>query len=364
MTTEYSIEILLAKAYDNLVDSRETDLSFTQEASLVANFTQLYIQNLFHLDDSKFRNIIDKNRELNTKAAILERQGRNPYDLLRQQILEKDDLGKLLERYSQHLGALDCILDVKATAALVHHLVNLKPSDNLPGKVVGCEFGSGLGILAIAGSIPFVHNGNFINVHAFEQSPESHEDSLKIVEILQKKSKYKDQIQFTFQLGNIITEEPYRRVKEAEKHTGPLALWISETFGYRSKKPVIPEGATMCTFSHPTGVIPYPPDLEAKYDPLPHVLDLSCRYFDSFLQKILTDEIIAFPDIVTPRVIIDGEMSSILSPDGTWRKLHEIGLPYDMLPPCVQSRWYYEEKPKTPRKRPFQTSPKKRKKKR
>jgi hypothetical protein len=364
MTTNCPPQILLAKAYDNLVDSRDIGLSFAEEAAMVAKFTQLYIQNLFNLNDIEFKNIIRKNRDLNLKAALKERQGKNPYYLLQQQILQQDDLGKILKRYSRHLGALDCILDIKATAALVHHMISLKPYENLPEKVVGCEFGSGLGILSIAGSIPFVHNGKDLTVHAFEQSQESREDALKIVKILQEESRYKDQIQFNFHSGDITTDEPYQIVKKAEKNSGPLALWISETFGYQSKKPVIPEDGMMCCFSNPPGIIPYSSDLEAKYDPLPQVLNHSYSYFESFLQKIREGHIIAFPDIVTPRVIIDGKMSCILSPDGTWRKLHEIGLPYDMLPPCAPTRWYLEEESKPPKRRTFQTSKKKIKKKR
>jgi hypothetical protein len=343
IATAPSPEVLLAKAYDNLVDSRDSVLSFAQEAAMVAEFTRLYIQNLFHLSETRFKSIMRKNSDLHAKATLNERRGRNPFEVLRQQILRRDDFGRILKRYSKHLGALDCILDVRATAALVHHMVRLKPSGDLPAGVVGCEFGSGLGILSVAGSIPFVHKGKSLTVHAFEQSQESREDSRKITAILQRESRYKDRVQFNFHSGDVTTEEPYQAVKKAAEQSGPVALWISETFGYRSKRPMVSEGAATCTFWEPAGVVPYPPDLEKKYDPLPQVLEQSCRYFESFLQKIRAGDIVAFPDIVTPRVIIDGEMSRILSPDGTWRKLYEIGRPYDMMPPCVPTRWYFEK---------------------
>lgn len=364
MTTTASPEELLAKAYDDLVDSRDNALSFTQEASMVAVFTRLYIQNLFHLDETQFKRIMQKNIDLHARATLNERKGKNPYEVLKRQILQQNDFGKILERYSTHLGALDCILDAKATAALVHHIIHLKPSDNLPARVVGCEFGSGTGILSVAASIPFVSKGKLLTIHAFEQSRESREDARRIIEILQRESRYKDQIKFHIHSGDVTAEKPYQLVKEAEEYSGPLVLWISETFGHRSKKPVLSESATMCTFADPTGVIPYPPDLEKKYDPLQQVLEHSCQYFDSFFQKIRSGYIVAFPDIVTPRVIIDGEMSSILSPDGTWRKLHEIGRPYNMLPPCVATRWYFEEQSKPPQEEKLSNPPKKKTKKR
>jgi len=363
MTTVSSPEVLLAKAYDDLVDSRGSALSFEKEALMVADFTRLYIQNLFQLSEIEFKSVMKKNRDLHAKASLSERRGKNPIDVLRRRILQKDSLGRLLERYSTHLGALDCILDAKATAAVVHHLIHLKPSDDLPTKVVGCEFGSGTGILSVAGSIPFVHKGNSLTVHMFEQEQESRKDALKIVEILQEQSRYKNQIEFHIHSGDITSEEPYQMVKEAEEHCGPLALWISETFGYRSKKPVISEDATTCTFSDPAGIPPYPPDLEKAYDPLPQVIDHSCHHFNSILQKVRAGHIVAFPDFVTPKVIIDGELSAILSPDGTWRKLNEIGRPYDMLPPCVPTRWFFKKQSDSTQKKRF-NAPRKKKKKR
>ncbi|MBM9605521.1 hypothetical protein [Desulfopila inferna] len=334
-----SPEVLMAKAYDDLVDSRDTALSFEKEASMVADFTRLYIQNLFNLNESGLKSVMKKNRDLHAKAANWERRGRKPYELLQRQILKGDDLGKILKRYSAHLGALDCILDIRATAALVHHLIHLKPSDDLPAEVTGCEFGSGTGILSIAGSVPFVGSGRCLTMHAFEQSQESRDDSLKIIKILKMESRYKDQVIFHAHLGDVTTEKPYQLVRDAQENSGPLALWISETFGHRSKKPVVRENSIQCTFLDPSGVIPYSSDLEKKYDPLQQVLEHSCLYFDSFLQQIRQGSLVAFPDIVTPKVIIDGEKSSILSPDGIWRKLHEIGKPYDMLPPCLSTRW-------------------------
>jgi hypothetical protein len=359
MTSTPSAAVSLAKAYDELVDAQGTVLSFKKEAAMVAEFTRLYIQSLFDLNEIQFKKIMRKNRDLHAKASLKERQGKNPFEVLHRRILQQDDLGRILKRYSAHLGALDCILDTKATAALVHHMIHLKPPDNIPVRVVGCEFGSGLGILSVVGSIPFVHKGKLLTIHAFEQSLESREDSMKIVEILQRESRYKDQFQFHIHSGDIVSEKPYQAVKAAEESSGPLALWISETFGYQSMKPVISNDTTSCTFSNPTGVSPYSPDLEKKYDPLPQVLNHSCLYFDSFLQKMHAGDIVAFPDIATPKVIIDGELSAILSPDGTWRKLHTVGRPYDMLPPCVPTRWQFKKKPKSSQKRKFHTSPRK-----
>ena len=355
--------VQLAKAYDDLVELQDSVLSFKQEAALVAVFTRLYIQNLFDLSQTGFVSILRKNRNLHAKAALHEKQGKDPYDVLRRQIQQRDDLGRIIDRYSKHLGALDCLFDVKATAALVHHMVRAKLSGDLPARVTGCEFGSGLGVLSVAGSIPFARSGKVLTVHAFEHARESREDAMKIVEILKKESRYKDNVQFHFHEGDVTTEEPYKTVRQAAEESGPVALWISETFGYRSQRPVISENGTMCTFASPTGVNPYPPGLEKEYDPVPQVLNFSCRYFDSFFQKIRGGEIVAFPDIVTPRVIIDGEMSAILLPDGTWRKLHEIGRPYDMLPPCVASRWYFEKKSEPDQEKNRRHSPVRKKKK-
>jgi len=61
------------------------------------------------------------------------------------------------------------------------------------------------------------------------------------------------------------------------------------------------------------------------------------------LKKIRDGQIAAFPDFVTPKIIIDGKKSALLSPDGTWKKLHQLGRPYDMLPPCVPTRWFFKE---------------------
>jgi len=360
-----SLEVSLAKAYDDLVESRDSTLPFAEEAALVAVFTRLYIQNLFNLVESDFKNVVRINNELNTKATALTRNGKNPDHLLYKYLARQDNFSKILQRYLQHLGALDCILDIRATAALVHHLVCLVPADGLPHKVTGCEFGAGTGILSVAGTIPFVGKGKIIFIQTFEQSRVPREDAQRIVDILQRESRYKDQIRFHLQEGDVTSDVPYQKVRDGLEDSGPLALWISETFGHRSQKPVVSEDAKTLTFTQPTGVVAYSPGEEAKYDPLKQVIEHSSRYFEGFLEKIRSRHIVAFPDIVTPRVIIDGKMSSMLLADGNWMNLHEIGQPYKMLPACPPSRWYFEEKSLSPQKiLSFKTSPKKTKKKR
>lgn len=354
-----SPEALLAEAYDNLIELRGADVPFEHEAAMVAEFTRHYIQNLFHLSEAGFKSFMQKHKELHDKACSYERRGKNPMILLQQRILQQDELGKILDRFSQHLGALDCMLDVRATAALVHHMIKFKPHDDLPAKAIGCEFGSGLGILSIAASIPFVRKGISLTVHAFEQADESRREAQRIAEILQTESKYNNLLQFHFHDGDITKAEPYRYVRREEECCGPIALWISETFGYRSRTPVVEEGAKKCSFSFPSGTTPYPPELEKVYDPLPLVLDLSCLCFDAFLDKIRTGLIVAFPDIVKPTIIINGKLSSMQCPDGVWRKLHEIGQAYDMLPACNPTRWFIEDNPKPKKKRTFTISPKK-----
>ncbi len=360
MTTPSSIENLFVKAYDDLIDILDTQVPFRQEALLVADFTRLYIQNLFNLTENDFRNIMRQNTALNAKAARIARQGKNPDFLLRQKLLEQDQLSKIFQRYREHLGALDCILDAKATAALVHHIIHLQPSIDLPLQLTGCEFGSGTGILSVAGSIPFVHKAKALAMHSFEQSQVPREDAQKIVELLMHKSKYKNQLQFHMHSSDVTSEEPYKLVNESIKCSGPLALWISETFGHRSQKPIVTGNGSTFTFTTPTGVTPYSFEQEEKYDPLPKVLYHSCRNFDLFIKKIETGHIVAFPDIIRPRVIIDGAVSAILAPDGNWRKLHEIGQPYDMLPTCTPSRWHFEELSQPYKKQlSFKTSKKK-----
>ncbi len=350
MTQQHSLEILLAKAYDDLVDQNATDISFKQEAIKVARFTRLYIQNLFQLDETAFKSIMRKNRSLHEKATRNQQRGKDPLNALRQQIRRQDDLGKILDRHSRHLGALDCILDTRATAALVHHILHLKPPENLPAKVIGCEFGSGTGILSVVGTIPFVHRGTTVTVYSFEQSKESREDAMKIVQILKRESRFKDQIHFHVVNGDVTTEHPYRTVKKAEETHGPVALWISETFGYQSQSPIVSKDATQCDFTNPAGIPAYSPDLEKKYDPLQLVINHSCHYFQPFLKKIRDRQIAAFPDFVTPKVVINGKKSALLSPDGTWKKLHQLGRPYDMLPPCVPTRWFFKEQTESSKK--------------
>ncbi len=346
-----SIELSLAMAYDALVASRKEALPFRAEAALVADFTRLFVQNLFHLDEREFKNILRANRALHEKADKREKKGKDPFEALRQQIRKQDILGRILERYSSHLGALDCVLDVRATAALIHHILYFQVTAKLPAKVMGCEFGSGTNILSVAATIPFLHQGKRLTIHAFEQSKESRKDGLKICEILLQHSEYKDLIEFHIHPGDITTKGPYQLVKDAEKECGPLALWISETFGYQSAKPLVAENGAECTFVNPAGIPIYNDDLEKKYDPLPLVIDHSCRYFDAFLSKIKEGRILAFPDFITPKVVIDGDKSRLFTADGIWKKLHQLGQPYDMLPPCVPTRWNLTNRSKSPRKR-------------
>jgi hypothetical protein len=353
MSKDIPAEILLAKSYDNLVELKNTVISFQEEASLIAEFTKLYIMNLFQLNRKDFKTILRKNRELHAKADKKELRGKDPVDALRVQMRQQNTFGKLLRRYSDHLGALDCILDVKATAALVHHLLKIPLSEKIPDRVTGCDFGAGTGILAVAGTIPFAKKHKFISVHIFEQSLESGKDAMKVMDIVLNESKYGKYLKFNLHRDDITTPIPYRIVTEAEKLEGPLALWISETFGFRTKKPEISKDLQSCTFADPEGTAPYSAELEKKYDPFPHVLNLSCSFFENFLQKIHTERIAAFPDIVTPRVIINGKKSEFLSPDGIWRKLHRIGRPYEMIPPCVPSRWYIKEQSRAALKKPF-----------
>lgn len=363
MTTKTSPESLLARAYDNLVELETNLPSFRREASSVAEFIELYIRNLFGLSGKEFKTILRQNRELHAKADRKEQRGKDPADALRVQMRQNNTFGKLLRRYSNHLGALDCILDTKATAALVHQIQNLPLSAAIHDHVTGCEFGSGTGILAVAGTIPFVRKQKSIAVHTFEQSTEPGEDAMKIVEILLTESKYRDHLEFHLHKGDITTPEPYKIVRKATEQSGPLALWISETFGFQTRTPVISEDLESCSFANPDGTTRYSRELEEKYDPFPLVLEHSCDFFDHFLKNIHNRKIIAFPDIVTPRVIINGRKSAFLAPDGTWRKLHRIGQPYEMLPPCVPSRWYIREHSRPARKKTFRKPIRKKKKK-
>ncbi|MGW8193435.1 MAG: hypothetical protein ACWGOX_04145, partial [Desulforhopalus sp.] len=328
-----------SQIYDELVESRFNKNTFAEEARLVASFIQLYIQCLFDLKEPEFKNIIKTNRELHLRADQCQRRGRNPLFLLEKQIKKQDTLGRILKKYSTHLGALDCILDVRASAALVHHMISMDPSEILPERIVGCEFGAGFGILSFAGSIPFVGMEKNLSVIGFEQEQQSCDDAEKIAQILATKSKYSDRVTFSFQKGDITTSAPFEKVRCLVREKGPLSLWISETFGYQSKKPVVFEAENACRFENPTGVSPYSEELEKIYDPLPIVIEHSCNMFDSFIPKIKNKSIVAFPDFVTPQVVIDGKNSSLLSPDGIWRNLNEIGQPYDMLPKCEPTRW-------------------------
>lgn len=342
MPPPHSLPSLFAQAFDELVESYGKGMSFLRQAELAAVFTKLYIQNLFGWNKASFLEVMKRHRSLNRKAAAYERRGKSPQELLVRQVLLDDDLGKVLKRYTNHLGALDCILDSKASTALVHHILQLQPRETLPAQVTGGEFGSGTGILSIAGAIPFISQGKTITIHAFEQAQPSREDAQKIVDILQEYSKYRQQLHIHIHPGDITTPAPYKQIKEAEELSGPLALWISETFGYQSHAPIVSKEKAIFCFKSPQGIPPYSLELEKRYDPLRQVLERSCDQFDSFIEKINQGEIIAFPDVVTPKVIINGTASSMLASDGVWRPLHAIGEPYQMLPPCSQSRWYID----------------------
>lgn len=344
--TDISPELQFIKTFDSLIESRSSDLTFVNEARSVSDFTRLYIQVLFGLSDDEFRQIMKAHSALHAKAQRFEQRGRNPLELLQQQIASKDLLGRLLEKHLNHLGALDCILDARATAALVHHLIRMPLAESLQEKVVGCEFGAGMGILSIAGSILFAATERTISLYAFEQAPESLDHARKIADILRSGSRYGHFLQFDFVKSDISTDEPYRFMAEEVSSKGELGLWISETFGYQSRSPVVSPDGENLSFSKPHGVVPYPLHLETVYDPFPKVLNLSCEYFDSFLKKIKTGNIVAFPDIVTPRVTINGTRSALLSADGTWRKLNMIGEPYSMLPHSAGTRWAFVEKSK------------------
>lgn len=353
----------LALVFDELVESRRQATTFADGASLVATFTRLYVQNLFDLNENEFRNIARKNRELHLRAENYERSGKNPMVLLEKQMAKKDNLGKILSRYANHLGALDCILDLRATAALIHHLIDLKVQDHLPDKVVACEFGAGLGILSLAGIVPVLASGRSVVIHTFEQASQSRNDAEQIARLLQKGCGCGHRFDLHVHEGDITTGEPYKIVADEVVRSGPLALWISETFGYQTRKPVVSEEYKRCRWVDPEGVVPYPPDLEKIYDPLPHVVKNSSTAFEGFFKKMKSGEIGAFPNFVTPKVIIDGENSAILSPDGNWRSLQDIGEPYTMLPKCVATRWRLIREDSTQRKKEVSRKKKMQKKK-
>jgi hypothetical protein len=79
---------------------------------------------------------------------------------------------------------------------------------------------------------------------------------------------------------------------------------------------VLDIAANSCSFAVPSGVVPYSFDQEKYYDPLPEVLACSCRHFPGFLTGIADGTILAFPDLVTPRCLLDGARSALLGTDG------------------------------------------------
>ena len=347
MTTAPSPDSGLAAAFDSLLASRRESLSLAEEYSLVAAFTRGYLRALLGQDDTTLTEILAANLQLHAQARIFESRGIDPAEALQRRMRQGDHLGLVLRDYADHLGALDCLLDVRATAALVHLLLRLPVADTLPREVCGCEFGAGSGILSIAASIPFLAAGKRLTIHAFERDGRSCRDIVKIAELLRRQSAHGEQLTIHVHQGDVTDDAPFRQVAEATADSGPLALWLSETFGHRSRKPLLDIAGNSCTFTAPSGLVPYSADQEKRYDPFPEVLSRSCRHFPGLLAGIADGTILAFPDLVTPRVILDGTNSALLGADNVWRKLHQIGAPYTMLPPCVPSRWFLEE-PKIP----------------
>lgn len=343
MTITPTTLVDLAEAFDQLILARGKNLSFTAEGLLVAAFTRNYLSTILAIKEIEVENILAENLQLHAQARIFEERGIDPAEALQRRIRQGGLFGSLLQRFASHLGALDCLLDLHATAALVHHLIRLTPREDLPEKVLGCEFGAGTMVLSVAASIPLLAAGKTLTIHAFEQSAETLRETTPLLDHLKARSRFGDRLTIHVHQGDVTLDSPYLQVAEAVAESGPLALWLSETFGHRTRSPVLDIAANNCTFTAPNGVVPYSFDQEKYYDPLPEVLARSCRHFPGFLAGIADGTILAFPDVVTPRCILDGTRSTLLGADGVWRKLHQIGTPYTMLPPCVPSRWYLEE---------------------
>jgi len=356
-----SSEKLLVQTFDALVDSRRTALSFAREAELTTRFTKYYIRTLFKLSESDFNLLLKSHEKLHEKARHFEQRGKSPLPVLQQAIEKGDLLGRILARHSHHFGALDCILDARATAALVHHLTRLPAAATLPKCVTGAEFGAGTGILSIAGTIPFLAADRKVTVFAFEQEEESIRLATMIQDILLSESRFGLHLSLHIAREDITAAAPYQYVQQQQQEHGPLALWISETFGYQTHPPMIAADCSTFTLGRPTGVSGYSSHLEEIYDPFPKVFRHSYENFDSFLPRIRDGFIAAFPDIVTPRVILDGQESRLLGTDGIWRGLHEIGEPYRWLPKGAGTRWALETTAKTT---PSKHSPRQQKKKR
>lgn len=337
-----SCEEKFVLAFEKLVHVSGDKNGFQNQAIAVADFVKYYVQLLFGLNENGWQKLMRQHRELHQKAEAAERRGRSPFYLLERQIEKKDELGRVIERYANHLGSLDCILDVRATAALVHHIITLPMAETLPKSILGCEMGAGTGVLSVAGAVPFLARGKEISIHTFEQSAVPCEDAQRIIDVLEKKSWYKEMLTITVHQDDITSIAPYEMMAENIQRNGPLGLWISETFGYKSKKPKIATDFE-CRFEHPTDIVPYSAEEETTYDPFPSVLKLSVKYFNMFIKNIAKQQIAAFPDIVSPRVIIDGKNSKMKTADGIWRTLSTIGEPYSLLPACIPSRWYLSE---------------------
>jgi hypothetical protein len=344
MTTSPSTLVNLAETFDQLILARDKNLSSAAQGSLVAAFVRNYLSGLLATKEIELENILSENLQLHAQARIFEERGIDPAEALQRRIRQGGLFGSLLQRFASHLGALDCLLDLRATAALVHHLIRLQPHEDLPQKVLGCEFGAGTAVLSVAAAIPMLAAGRTLTIHAFEQSAATLQEASPLIDQLKSKSRFGDRLTIHLHQADVTLDSPYRQVAAAVAESGPLALWLSETFGHRTKKPVLDIAANSCSFAAPSGIAPYSGDQEKHYDPLPEVLSHSCRHFPGFLNGIADGTILAFPDLVTPRCILDGTSSTLLGADGVWRKLHRLGEPYTMLPPCVPSRWYLGER--------------------
>jgi len=333
----------LVAAFDHLVASRGAPLPLAEERALVAKLTMRYAQTLLALDDAQFAGVLAENRQLHEQARIFAGHGISAAEALRRRIRQGGVFGSLLQRFAGHLGALDCLLDLRATAALIHQLIRFEPRQDLPEKILGCEFGAGTAVLSVAAAIPLLASGRTLTIHAFEQSAETLRETLPILDLLRRHSRFRERLTIHLHHGDVISDAPYRLVQAELESDQPLGLWLSETFGHRSRRPILDIASNSCTFAAPSGVVPYSPDQERHYDPFPEVLARSCHHFPGFLAAIANGSLLAFPDLVTPRCRLDGSNSALLDVDGVWRKLHQIGSPYTMLPPCVPSRWFLEE---------------------
>lgn len=222
-------------------------------------------------------------------------------------------LGALNGERSTHTSesfALNCLSDVRVTAAIVKEIIFNQRCRVVGGEHVSFDFGSGSGILTLASMISGARKeANMIAGLGFEVNDQAVANSVRTLGSVLGES--------SFRIINADVTDP-RFWKDCVRPGASITNWVSETISRTTLGFNVDDNDFVLNRDDKTDFLL---SLNATKDPFPEIVQRTVGFRPGFFDQVRNGEVSMFPDIVNGHFTSDGENAQIRFTTGLSQEL-------------------------------------------